>query len=140
MLRWRGAGSGALKSLLLSGGFVYPGGYKVVHDPTFSAVAQLVDWSEALAQLLPKGIVGIQMLVAVGLDRRVVYICNVLKCRPPNNRDPEPAEVATCKPYLLTQLSLIRPPIIVCLGRRPRCAVGGGLGDEGSPRPGAAMA
>jgi uracil-DNA glycosylase family 4 len=59
-----------------------------------------------------------QMLAAVGLDRRMVYICNVLKCRPPNNRDPEPLEVATCKPYLLTQLSLIRPPIIVCLGRQ----------------------
>lgn len=58
-----------------------------------------------------------QMLAAVGLDRRMVYICNVLKCRPPNNRDPEPAEVATCKPYLLTQLSLISPAIIVCLGR-----------------------
>ena len=59
-----------------------------------------------------------QMLAAVGLDRRVVYICNVLKCRPPNNRDPEPVEVATCRPYLLTQLSIIAPPIIVCLGRQ----------------------
>jgi uracil-DNA glycosylase family 4 len=58
-----------------------------------------------------------QMLAAVGLDRRMVYICNVLKCRPPNNRDPEPVEVATCKPYLLTQLSIMSPPIIVCLGR-----------------------
>jgi hypothetical protein len=65
ILGWRGAGSGALKALLLSGGFIYPGGYKVVHDPTFSAVAQLVDWGTALAQLIPRGIAGLQMLVAV---------------------------------------------------------------------------
>jgi hypothetical protein len=65
LLGWRGAGSGALKALLLSGGFVYPGGYRVVHDPTFSAVAQLVDWGEFLAQLIPRGIAGLQMLVAV---------------------------------------------------------------------------
>ena len=58
-----------------------------------------------------------QMLAAVGLDRRMVYICNVLKCRPPNNRDPEPVEIATCKPYLLTQLAIIHPDIIVCLGK-----------------------
>jgi uracil-DNA glycosylase family 4 len=58
-----------------------------------------------------------QMLAAVGLDRRDVYICNVIKCRPPGNRDPEPIEVSTCKPYLLTQLSLIHPDVIVCLGR-----------------------
>jgi hypothetical protein len=61
---WKGAGSGLLDTILLLGGFVYPGGYKVVHDPTFSAVAQIVDWG-ALAQLLPRGIVGLQMLVAV---------------------------------------------------------------------------
>jgi hypothetical protein len=65
MLNWKGAGSGTLNYVLLSGGFVYPGGYKVVHDPTFSAVAQLLDWGGALAQLLPRGIVGLQMLVAV---------------------------------------------------------------------------
>ena len=58
-----------------------------------------------------------EMLLAVGLDRRHVYICNILKCRPPGNRDPEPAEKATCRPYLRTQLSLISPDIVVCLGR-----------------------
>lgn len=58
-----------------------------------------------------------QMLAAVGLDRRHVYICNVLKCRPPGNRDPEPSEIAACRPYLLTQLALIAPDILVCLGR-----------------------
>jgi hypothetical protein len=64
IINWKGAGSGLLDTILLYGGFVYPGGYKVVHDPTFSAVAQIVDWG-ALAQLLPRGIVGLQMLVAV---------------------------------------------------------------------------
>jgi DNA polymerase len=58
-----------------------------------------------------------QMLGNVGLRREDVYICNVLKCRPPENRDPQPAEVAACLPYLLTQLSLIAPDILVCLGR-----------------------
>ena len=57
------------------------------------------------------------MLAQVGLDRRHVYICNVLKCRPPGNRDPQPDEVATCRPYLLTQMSLIKPSVLVCLGR-----------------------
>lgn len=58
-----------------------------------------------------------KMLTDVGLDRRDVYICNVLKCRPPGNRDPEAEEKATCRPYLMTQLSLIDPDILVCLGR-----------------------
>jgi len=58
-----------------------------------------------------------EMLSEVGLDRTQVYICNTLKCRPPNNRDPEPEEKATCRPYLRTQLSLISPDIIVCLGK-----------------------
>jgi uracil-DNA glycosylase family 4 len=57
-----------------------------------------------------------EMLGEVGLDRRHVYICNTLKCRPPNNRDPEPSEKTACRPYLRTQLSLISPDIIVCLG------------------------
>ncbi|MBU0507380.1 uracil-DNA glycosylase [bacterium] len=58
-----------------------------------------------------------QMLADVGLDRRHVYICNVLKCRPPGNRDPEPLEIETCRPYLMTQISIIAPCILVCLGR-----------------------
>lgn len=58
-----------------------------------------------------------QMLADVGLRREDVYICNVLKCRPPENRDPTPAEMASCSGYLLTQLALIHPRIIVCLGR-----------------------
>ena len=58
-----------------------------------------------------------EMLAAVGLDRKQVYICNTLKCRPPNNRDPLPEEKAECRPYLRTQLSLISPEIIDCLGK-----------------------
>jgi DNA polymerase len=58
------------------------------------------------------------MLKAIGLDRRSgVYIANVLKCRPPNNRNPEPGEVAACSPYLERQLEMIRPRLIVALGR-----------------------
>jgi uracil-DNA glycosylase len=58
------------------------------------------------------------MLKAIGLSRtRDTYIANVLKCRPPSNRNPEPGEVAQCSPYLERQLALIQPRIIVALGR-----------------------
>jgi uracil-DNA glycosylase family 4 len=57
------------------------------------------------------------MLLAIGLDREKVYIANVLKSRPPNNRDPLPAEVAQCMPFLLRQIALIQPRLIVALGR-----------------------
>ena len=58
------------------------------------------------------------MLRSLGLDRtRNVYIANVIKCRPPGNRDPQPDEVARCEPYLQRQVALIRPKVIVALGR-----------------------
>jgi DNA polymerase len=57
-----------------------------------------------------------QMIEAMGLLRKDVYICNVVKCRPPENRAPEPDEVATCSPYLLRQIDVIQPKVIVCLG------------------------
>jgi len=57
------------------------------------------------------------MLFAIGLKREDVYIANVLKCRPPGNRDPQPNEVEQCEPYLLRQIELIRPRLIVALGR-----------------------
>lgn len=57
-----------------------------------------------------------QMIEAMGLQREDVYICNVVKCRPPENRRPEDDEVATCSPYLYRQLSVIGPKAIVCLG------------------------
>lgn len=58
-----------------------------------------------------------EMLASIGLRRQDVYITNVLKCRPPNNRDPTPEEVEKCGNYLVRQLEVIRPNVIVCLGR-----------------------
>jgi DNA polymerase len=57
-----------------------------------------------------------QMIQAMGLRREDVYIANVVKCRPPENRAPEKDEVATCMPYLLRQIGAISPKVIVCLG------------------------
>jgi uracil-DNA glycosylase family 4 len=57
-----------------------------------------------------------QMIEAMGLQRKDVYICNVVKCRPPENRTPQKDEVETCSPFLLRQLDAIAPKVIVCLG------------------------
>ena len=58
------------------------------------------------------------MLKAIGLNRENnVFISNILKCRPPNNRDPLPEEVQLCTPYLQKQIELIKPKVIVALGR-----------------------
>jgi uracil-DNA glycosylase len=57
------------------------------------------------------------MLAAIGLKREDVFIANILKCRPPNNRDPLPHEVACCTPYLNQQIALLQPKLIVTLGR-----------------------
>ena len=58
------------------------------------------------------------MLAAVGLKRGAnVYIANVLKCRPPGNRNPEPFEVGQCSPHLVRQIALIRPKLILAMGR-----------------------
>nr|WP_322795408.1 uracil-DNA glycosylase family protein [Tepidiforma sp.] len=58
-----------------------------------------------------------ELLAAAGLRRDEVYICNVLKCRPPNNRDPLPGEIAACAEYLDLQIDLVDPRVIVTLGR-----------------------
>ncbi|MDO8667037.1 MAG: uracil-DNA glycosylase, partial [Gemmatimonadales bacterium] len=58
-----------------------------------------------------------EILAAIKLTRDDVFICNVLKCRPPQNRDPEPLEVAACSPYLHRQLELIRPKVILAMGK-----------------------
>jgi len=58
-----------------------------------------------------------KIIEAVGMKREQVYICNILKCRPPNNRDPLPSEMETCSPYLFKQIDLVRPKFIICLGR-----------------------
>ena len=57
-----------------------------------------------------------QMIEAMGLQRRDVYICNVVKCRPPGNRQPEGDEVEACSPFLFRQLDSLKPKVIVCLG------------------------
>lgn len=75
----------------------------------------------AAGQLLDK------MLAAIGMTREQVYICNIVKCRPPQNRVPEPDERAACMGYLRQQVALVRPKIIVCLGSTPARAL---LGDE----------
>lgn len=58
-----------------------------------------------------------KILFSMQRSRDDVYICNVIKCRPPRNRDPEPGEIATCEPFLKKQLELIRPRLIIALGR-----------------------
>lgn len=58
-----------------------------------------------------------ELLASIGLHRRQVFITNVIKCRPPGNRDPEPDELTACRDYLDRQIALIRPEVIVTLGR-----------------------
>ncbi|MDD3826381.1 MAG: uracil-DNA glycosylase [Anaerolineae bacterium] len=58
-----------------------------------------------------------ELLASINLKREQVYICNVVKCRPPGNRDPQPDEVEACRPYLDRQIELVRPRMIVTLGR-----------------------
>jgi len=58
-----------------------------------------------------------KIIQAIHFTREQVYIANILKCRPPNNRDPEPEEIAQCEPHLVRQIELIQPKIICALGR-----------------------
>ena len=58
-----------------------------------------------------------KIIEAIGLTRDDVYIANIIKCRPPQNRNPEPDEVATCEPFLFRQIDVIKPKIIVALGK-----------------------
>jgi uracil-DNA glycosylase family 4 len=57
------------------------------------------------------------MLLAIGLPRETVYIANILKCRPPGNRDPKPEEVSNCLPFLSKQIALLQPKVILAVGR-----------------------
>ncbi len=57
-----------------------------------------------------------QLLEEIGLEREQTFVCNVLKCRPPGNRDPQPVEIENCRSYLLSQVELIAPSIICSLG------------------------
>lgn len=58
-----------------------------------------------------------RMIHAIGLERSEVYICNVVKCRPPQNRNPQPDEAAACLPYLRAQFALVRPRVVALLGK-----------------------
>jgi DNA polymerase len=57
-----------------------------------------------------------KIITAMGLQREGVYICNILKCRPPGNRNPQPEEIAACEPFLIRQLQALRPRVICALG------------------------
>jgi len=72
--------------------------------------AQGVPFIGRAGQLLTK------IIEAIGLTRDEVYIANVIKCRPPGNRNPEPDEIAECEPFLLRQIESVRPKVIVALG------------------------
>jgi uracil-DNA glycosylase family 4 len=58
-----------------------------------------------------------RIIESTGIKREDAYICNILKCRPPNNRNPEPDEVLACSPFLKRQIAAIRPKIVCCLGK-----------------------
>lgn len=73
--------------------------------------AQGVPFVGAAGQLLTK------MIEAMQFSRDSVYICNVVKCRPPNNRNPEPDEIAACEPFLKAQLRVVKPKVVVALGK-----------------------
>ena len=100
-----GVGSRQSKLMLVGEG---PGYHEDVQgEPFVGPAGQLLD----------------RMLAAVNLHRSELYIANVVKCRPPGNRDPQPDEMEACLPYLRAQYSLLRPSIIVCLGRISACAL-----------------
>jgi DNA polymerase len=65
----------------------------------------------AAGQLLTK------MIKAMGYERSEVYICNIIKCRPPKNRNPEPDEISACEQFLRKQIAIVQPRIIVALGK-----------------------
>jgi uracil-DNA glycosylase family 4 len=78
--------------------------------PGYHEDKQGVPFVGAAGQLLTK------LLGEIGLSRSDVYICNVIKCRPPGNRDPLPDEIDSCKPYIQGQIELVRPRLIITLG------------------------
>lgn len=72
----------------------------------------------------PSGQLLDQMIAAMKLDKNVdVYVCNAIKCRPPNNRRPEPAEIHACKGFLQAQIRLVQPKVIVALGKSASLAL-----------------
>ncbi len=82
----------------------------VGEGPGYEEDVQGLPFVGAAGQLLTK------ILAAIGLTRQEVYICNIIKCRPPGNRNPEPDEIAACFPFLERQIKAIRPGLICTLG------------------------
>jgi uracil-DNA glycosylase family 4 len=78
--------------------------------PGFHEDKQGIPFVGAAGQLLGK------LLAGIGLTREDVYVCNVLKCRPPGNRDPQPEEIEACESHLFRQIELIRPKVVATLG------------------------
>jgi uracil-DNA glycosylase len=72
--------------------------------------------AQGLAFVGPAGQLLTRMISAIGMRREEVYIANIVKCRPPGNREPAPAEAAACLPFLRAQVMLVRPQVIVLLG------------------------
>jgi len=58
-----------------------------------------------------------ELLREAGLSRKKIYVCNILKCRPPGNRDPLPDEIEACRPFLVDQISAVKPKLVIALGR-----------------------
>lgn len=79
--------------------------------PGFHEDMQGIPFVGAAGKLLEK------LLSRIGLNRKQVFICNVVKCRPPENRDPLPDEIQSCEPYLIRQLDVLKPLVICALGR-----------------------
>ena len=86
-----------------------------------------VEDREGLAFVGPAGQLLTRMLKAIGLEREQVFICNIVKCRPPHNRQPLPEEAEACKGFLRAQTALVRPRVILLLGAT---AARNTLGDE----------
>lgn len=89
-------------------------------DPPLMFIGEAPGWHEnqqGRPFVGPAGQLLEELLASIGLRREEVYITNVVKCRPPNNRDPLPAEMQACADYLERQVALIKPKVIVTLGR-----------------------
>ena len=102
--------AGTRKSVVFGSGNARAKLVFVGEAPGFDEDAQGLPFVGKAGQLLTK------MIEAIGMTRQGVFICNVLKCRPPQNRNPKPEEVINCSPYLWAQLDLIRPQLICALG------------------------
>jgi uracil-DNA glycosylase family 4 len=105
-----GAGRSGLEAVVFGEGSAQAELVFVGEAPGADEDAQGRPFVGRAGQLLTK-IVG-----AMGLQREEVYICNILKCRPPGNRNPQPDEIAACEPFLIRQLQMIRPKVICALG------------------------